>query len=176
MSINACARKRNRVPLFARLIPWTLEHCQVESSVCVNQRLHSHFWRVPNDLINRFRCYCPGCWRQPFLCADAEWTDSVLGHEQQRSIGKWEHRRITQYCVTWWVVWFSQSLVVYNSYHALAHVHSKGCCTFMWIFPSTHTAGDITRFFPRIDRIFPGEALNPFFGAQDEGFSEFRST
>ena len=34
---------------------------------------------------------------------------------------------------------------------------------------------DITRFFPRIDRIFPGEALNPFFGAQDEGFSEFRS-
>ena len=35
--------------------------------------------------------------------------------------------------------------------------------------------GDITRFFPRIDRIFSGEALNPFFGAQDEGFSEFRS-
>ena len=35
--------------------------------------------------------------------------------------------------------------------------------------------GDISRFFPRIDRIFPGEALNPFFGAQDEGFSEFRS-
>ena len=34
---------------------------------------------------------------------------------------------------------------------------------------------DITRFFPRIDRIFPGEALNPFFGAQDEGFSEFCS-
>ena len=34
---------------------------------------------------------------------------------------------------------------------------------------------DITRFFPRIDLIFPGEALNPFFGAQDEGFSEFRS-
>ena len=34
---------------------------------------------------------------------------------------------------------------------------------------------DITRFFPRIDRIFSGEALNPFFGAQDEGFSEFRS-
>ena len=34
---------------------------------------------------------------------------------------------------------------------------------------------DITRFFPRIDQIFPGEALNPFFGAQDEGFSEFRS-
>ena len=35
--------------------------------------------------------------------------------------------------------------------------------------------GDISRFFPRFDRIFPGEALNPFFGAQDEGFSEFRS-
>ena len=34
---------------------------------------------------------------------------------------------------------------------------------------------DISRFFPRIDRIFPGEALNPFFGAQDEGFLEFRS-
>ena len=34
---------------------------------------------------------------------------------------------------------------------------------------------DITRFFPRIDRIFSGEALNPFFGAQDAGFSEFRS-
>ena len=25
------------------------------------------------------------------------------------------------------------------------------------------------------DRIFPGEALNPFFGAQDEEFLEFRS-
>ena len=35
--------------------------------------------------------------------------------------------------------------------------------------------GDITGFFPRIDRIFPGDALNPFFGAQDEGFLEFRS-
>ena len=34
---------------------------------------------------------------------------------------------------------------------------------------------DISRFFPRIDRIFPGEALNSFYGAQDEGFSEFRS-
>ena len=34
---------------------------------------------------------------------------------------------------------------------------------------------DITRFSPRIDRIFPGEALNPFFGALDEGFLEFRS-
>ena len=34
---------------------------------------------------------------------------------------------------------------------------------------------DITRFSPRIDRIFPGEALNPFFGAQDEGFLKFRS-
>ena len=30
--------------------------------------------------------------------------------------------------------------------------------------------GDISRFFPRIDRIFSGEALNPFFGAQDERF------
>ena len=36
-------------------------------------------------------------------------------------------------------------------------------------------AGDISRFFPPIDRIFPGETVNPFFGAQDEGFSEFRS-
>ena len=36
-------------------------------------------------------------------------------------------------------------------------------------------ARDITRLFPRIDRIFFGEALNPFFDAQDEGFSEFRS-
>ena len=35
--------------------------------------------------------------------------------------------------------------------------------------------GDISRFSPRIDRIFSGEALNLFFGAQDEGFSEFRS-
>ena len=34
---------------------------------------------------------------------------------------------------------------------------------------------NISRFFPWIDRIFSGEALNPFFGAQDEGFSEFRS-
>ena len=34
---------------------------------------------------------------------------------------------------------------------------------------------DISSFFPHIDLIFPGEALNPFFGAQDEGFSEFRS-
>ena len=34
---------------------------------------------------------------------------------------------------------------------------------------------DISRFFPRIDRIFRWEALNPFFGAQDDGFSEFRS-
>ena len=37
------------------------------------------------------------------------------------------------------------------------------------------TRCDISRFSPRIDRIFPGEALNPFFGAQDEGFLEFRS-
>ena len=34
---------------------------------------------------------------------------------------------------------------------------------------------DISGFSPRIDRIFTGEAVNPFFGAQDEGFSEFRS-
>ena len=34
---------------------------------------------------------------------------------------------------------------------------------------------DISRFFPQIDQIFPGEALNPIFGTQDEGFSEFRS-
>ena len=40
---------------------------------------------------------------------------------------------------------------------------------------ATRAARDITRFSPRIDLIFPGEALNPFFGAQDEGFSEFRS-
>ena len=39
----------------------------------------------------------------------------------------------------------------------------------------TKVLRDITRFFPRIDRIFSGKALNPFFGAQDEGFSEFRS-
>ena len=35
--------------------------------------------------------------------------------------------------------------------------------------------GDISGFPPRIDQIFPGEALNPFFGTQDEGFLEFRS-
>ena len=28
-------------------------------------------------------------------------------------------------------------------------------------------------FFPQIDWIFVGEALNPFFGAPDEGFLEF---
>ena len=33
----------------------------------------------------------------------------------------------------------------------------------------------ISRFSPRIDRIFPWKGLNPIFGAQDEGFSEFRS-
>ena len=33
---------------------------------------------------------------------------------------------------------------------------------------------DISRFFPRNDRVFFGGTLNPFFGAQDEGFSEFR--
>ena len=39
-----------------------------------------------------------------------------------------------------------------------------------------HAGGDISRFFPQIDLIFSGEALNPFFGAQDEGFSEFCCT
>ena len=34
---------------------------------------------------------------------------------------------------------------------------------------------DISRFFPRIDLIFSWKALYPFFGAQDEGFLEFRS-
>ena len=34
---------------------------------------------------------------------------------------------------------------------------------------------DISRFSPQIARIFPGEALNPFFGAQAEGFSKFCS-
>ena len=33
--------------------------------------------------------------------------------------------------------------------------------------------GDISRFSPQIDRIFPGEALNQFFGALDEGFLDF---
>ena len=39
-----------------------------------------------------------------------------------------------------------------------------------------HIRCDISRFSPRIDRIFPGESLNPLLGARDEGFSEFRST
>ena len=30
-------------------------------------------------------------------------------------------------------------------------------------------ARDISRFFPRIDRIFPGEALYSFFGADQPG-------
>ena len=34
---------------------------------------------------------------------------------------------------------------------------------------------DISRFSPRIDRIFPGGAIYPFFDAQDEGFLEFRA-
>ena len=37
------------------------------------------------------------------------------------------------------------------------------------------TPRDPSRLYPRFDRIFPGDALNPFFGARDEGFSEFRS-
>ena len=45
-----------------------------------------------------------------------------------------------------------------------------------FILVLTNNFGDIYRFYPRIDRIFSGEALNPFFGAQDEGFLEFRST
>ena len=36
-------------------------------------------------------------------------------------------------------------------------------------------AGDISRFSPQIDRIFFWKALHPFFCAQDEGFSKFRS-
>ena len=35
---------------------------------------------------------------------------------------------------------------------------------------------DISRFSSQIDLIFFGEALNPFFDAQDEGFLGFRST
>ena len=38
--------KNTRIPLFARLMPWISEHCQVESFVSVNQRLPSHFWWV----------------------------------------------------------------------------------------------------------------------------------
>ena len=44
-----------------------------------------------------------------------------------------------------------------------------------WSGNGGRPTGDISRFSPRIDRIFSGEALNPFFGAQDEEFSEFRS-
>ena len=32
---------------------------------------------------------------------------------------------------------------------------------------------DISRFFPRSDKIFSWEALDPFLGAQDEGFRNF---
>ena len=32
---------------------------------------------------------------------------------------------------------------------------------------------DITRFFPRIDRIFPGEALNPFLVLKMKDFWNF---
>ena len=46
---------------------------------------------------------------------------------------------------------------------------------FQYIFHD-HEFSDISRFSPRIDRIFSGEALNPFFGAQNEGISEIRST
>ena len=45
-----------------------------------------------------------------------------------------------------------------------------------WTRSAREGAGDITIFFPRIDRIFSDEAHSPFFGAQGEGFSEFRST
>ena len=41
---------------------------------------------------------------------------------------------------------------------------------------TNHIPRDISRFSPRIDRILPGEALDPFFGEKDEGFSEFCST
>ena len=33
-------------------------------------------------------------------------------------------------------------------------------------------AGDISRFPPQIDQIFPEEALNPFFGAHHKEFFE----
>ena len=33
----------------------------------------------------------------------------------------------------------------------------------------------ISKFSHQIDWIFPGKPLNPIFGTQDEGFSEFRS-
>ena len=33
--------------------------------------------------------------------------------------------------------------------------------------------GDLSRFSPRFDWIFPGEALNPIFSQQDARFSEF---
>ena len=36
-----------------------------------------------------------------------------------------------------------------------------------------HWLSDISWFFPWIDWIFSREALNPFFGAQDEGFRNF---
>ena len=48
------------------------------------------------------------------------------------------------------------------------------CCFLSLVDSLRWNSSDISRFSPRIDRIFPGEALNPFFGAQDEGFSEFR--
>ena len=42
--------------------------------------------------------------------------------------------------------------------------------------PSGLNFCDISRFSPQIDRIFSGKALNTFFGAQEEGFSEFHFT
>ena len=37
-------------------------------------------------------------------------------------------------------------------------------------------SGDLSRFSPRFDRKFFGEALNQIFGKQDVGISEFHST
>ena len=51
-----------------------------------------------------------------------------------------------------------------------AHVPQAG--QHVWLSPG---ARDISRFSPRINRIFPWKALNPFFGAQDEGFGKFHS-
>ena len=39
-----------------------------------------------------------------------------------------------------------------------------------------HARGDLSRFSPRFDRIFPGGALDPNFSWADAEFSEFRST
>ena len=41
-----------------------------------------------------------------------------------------------------------------------------------WISPTPFKC-DISRFFPRIDRIFPGEALNPFLVLKMKDFRNF---